>query len=89
MTKGQDFIKKGRCKNKHCSSMSNNAWCDLNSKSDIIKLHDKGPNSKCKNQKLITFTPKQFQLEGKGFENTMKIFLRDIKLLGTNFLSQH
>ena len=47
MTRGQDFIKKGRYKNKHCSAMSNSAWCDLNSKSDIFKLHDKCPNPKC------------------------------------------
>ena len=39
MTRGEDFIKKGRCKNKHCSAMSNSAWCDLNSQSNILKLH--------------------------------------------------
>ena len=29
-------------------------------------------NPKCNCQKQITFTPKQFQLEGNGFKNTMK-----------------
>ena len=29
-------------------------------------------NPKCIYQKQITFSPKQFQLEGNGFENTMK-----------------
>ena len=40
MTKAEDFIKRGKWKNIHCSSMLNSAWCDLNSKSDILKLYD-------------------------------------------------
>ena len=44
MTKDEDFIKRGRCKNNHCSSMSNSAWTDLNSKGNMLKLHDKCPN---------------------------------------------
>ena len=59
MTRGEYFIKKGRCKNKHCSATSNSAWTDLNSQGNIIKLHDKCPNPKCKCQKFITFTPRQ------------------------------
>ena len=57
MTKGEDFIKRGRCKNYHCSSISNSAWSDLDSKGNILKLHDKCPNPKCGCQKIITFTP--------------------------------
>ena len=72
MTRGEDFIKKGRCKNEHCSTMSNSALCDLNSKGDILKLLDKCTNPKCNCQKQTTFTPKQFMLEGNGFKNTMK-----------------
>ena len=68
MTKGKDFFKRGRCKNKHSSSMSNNAWCDLSSKGDILKLHDKWPNPKCNCQKLITFTPHQYMLEVGSFK---------------------
>ena len=64
MTRGEDFIKEGRCKNKHCSSMSNSAWCYLNGKGDILKLHDKCPNPKCNCQKVITFTPHHYMLEG-------------------------
>ena len=64
MTTGEYFLKKGRCTNKHCSSMSNTAWCDLNSKSDILKLHDKRPNPKCNCQKIIAFTSHQYMLEG-------------------------
>ena len=64
MTRGEDFIKKGKCKNKHCSILSNSAWTDLNSQGNILKLHDKYPNPKCNCQKIITFTPHQYMLEG-------------------------
>ena len=57
MTRGENFMKKGKCKNNHCSSLSNSAWCDLNNKGDKLKLHDKGANLKCNCQKIITFTP--------------------------------
>ena len=89
MTKGEKFTKKAKCKNNHCSSMSNSAWCDLNNKGNIFKLQGKCPNNKCSCQKLITFTPRQSQLEGNGFKNIMKKKdLRDLKQLGINFLSQ-
>ena len=51
MTRGEDFFKRGTFKNNHCSSMSNSAWTDLNSKGNILKLHDKCPNPKCGCQK--------------------------------------
>ena len=72
MTRGKDFIEKGSCENKPCSSMSNSARCDLNSKRNILKLHDKCPNPKCNCRKQITFTPKQYMLEGNCFKNTMQ-----------------
>ena len=75
MTRGSDFIEKGRCKNKHCSSMSNQAWTDLNSKGNIFKLHDKCPNPKCGCQRIITFTPHQYMLEGVSIKSKLqKIF---------------
>ena len=52
--------------------MSNSAWCDLNKNCTVLKLHDMCHNPKCKCQKHITFSPKQFQLEGNGFKKTMK-----------------
>ena len=64
MTRGEDFIKRGKCGKNHCSSMSNSAGTDLNSKGNILKLHDKCPNPKCGCQKIITFTPHQYMLEG-------------------------
>ena len=75
MTRGEDFIKKGRCKSKHCSVLSNAAWTDLNSNGNIIKLHDKCPNPKCNCQKIITFTPHQYMLEGGSIKSKLqKIF---------------
>ena len=54
--------------------MSNSAWCDLKSKGDILKLHDKCPNTKCNCQKLITFTPHQYMLEGGLRKNKAQKF---------------
>ena len=75
MTRGEDFFEKGRCKNGHCSAMSNSGWCDLNSKGDILKLLDKCPNPKCGCQKIITFRPHQFMLGGRSIKSKLhKIF---------------
>ena len=87
MTPGENFIKKRKCKNIHCSAMSSSAWCDLNSKVDKLKLHDICHNPECKCQKQITFTPRQFQLERSSFQNTMKKTLRGLKQLGKNFFN--
>ena len=86
MTRGEDFIKKGRFKIKHCSTMSSSAQCDLSSKGNILKLHDKCSNPKCNCQKLITFTPKQFQLEGNGFKKTMKKIFEGSQTAWNKFL---
>ena len=59
MTKGENFIKNGKCQNIHGSSMSNSAWCDLIKDCSILELHDKCPNPKYNCQKIITFIPKQ------------------------------
>ena len=72
MTRGQDFIKNAKCTHGPRSAMSNSAWCDLNKKCSVLKIHDFCHNQKCKCQKQITFSPNQFQLEGAGFKNTMK-----------------
>ena len=52
--------------------MSNSTWCDSNSKGYTLKLHDSCHNPKSKCQKQITFTPRQFKLEGSGFKSTMR-----------------
>ena len=43
--------------------MSTSAWTDLNSKDNILKLHDKCPNPECGCQKIITFTTHQYVLQ--------------------------
>ena len=52
--------------------MSNSARTDLNSKSNILKLHDKCPNPKCGCQKIITFTPHQYMLEGGSTKSELQ-----------------
>ena len=64
MTKGEDFTLKRKCKNNHCPSLSISACCNLNSEGDILKLHEKCPKPKCNCQKINTFTPRQYMLEG-------------------------
>ena len=54
MTRGEDFFKKGKCENNHCSALSNIAWCHLSN--NILRLHDYCPNPKCKCRKQITFS---------------------------------
>ena len=86
MTRGSDFIEEGRCKNKHCSSMSNQAWTDLNSKGNILKLHDKCPNPKCGCQKIITFTPHQYMLEGGSIKSKLQKIFRGTQTASNKFL---
>ena len=75
MTKGEDFIKNAKCSHGHRSAMSNSAWCDLNKNCTVLNLHDMCHNPKCKCQKQITFTPKQFQLESGSIKSKLqKIF---------------
>ena len=82
MTNVEIFIKQGKCKDNHCSPMSNQAWCDLYSKRDILKLHGLCHNPKCKCQKQLTFNPRQFQLEGAGLikKSNEKIIQRTEKM---------
>ena len=86
MTKAEDFIKRGKCKNNHCSSMSNSAWTALNSKGNILKLHDKCPNPKCGRQKITTFTPNQYMLEGGSIKSKLKTFFRGTQTAWNKFL---
>ena len=46
MTREEDLMRKGKCKNNHISALSNSARCDLNIKGDLLKLHDLGHNPK-------------------------------------------
>ena len=86
MTKGEDFIKSGKCTHGHRSAMSNSAWCDLNKDCTVLKMHDFCHNPKCKCQKQITFSPNQFQLEGAGFKDTMKKIFKGSQTAWNKFL---
>ena len=52
----------------------------------MLKLHDVCNNPKCKRQKQITLIPKQFQLEGAGFKNTMKKLFKVTEKTWNNFI---
>ena len=78
-------MKRGKCKNNHCPSMSNSAWCDLNNKGDILKLHDKCHNPKCNCQKIITFTPLQYMLEGGSIKSKLQKIFRETKTAWNKF----
>ena len=86
MTRGEDFIKRIECSKNHCSYMSNLAWTDLNTKGNILKLHDKCPNPKCGCQKIITFTPHQYMLEGRSIKSKLQKIFRGTKTAWDNFL---
>ena len=86
MTRGQDFVKRGKCSKNHCSTMSNSAWCDLNSKGYLLKLHDKCPNPKCNCQKIITFTPRQNMLEGGSTKSKLQKIFRGTQSAWNKFL---
>ena len=75
MTKREDFIKNAKCTHGHRSAMNNSTWYVLNKICTVFKLHDMCHNPKCNCQKQITFSPRQFQLEGNRFEITIKKFL--------------
>ena len=86
MTKGKDFIKRGKCKNNHCSSMSDLAWSDLNKDCSILKLHDKCPNPKCNCQMVITFTPHQYMLEGGSIKSKLQKISKGTQTAWNKFL---
>ena len=86
MTRAESFIKKGKCSKNHCSSMSNQAWIDLYSRGNIIKLHDKCPNPKCGCQKIITFTPHQYMLEGGSIKSKLQKIFRETKKAWDSFI---
>ena len=65
--------------------MSISAWCDLNLKGYILKLHDKRPNHKCNYQKIITFTPNQYMIEGCSIKCTVQKIFRGNKKAWDSF----
>ena len=86
MSRGENFQKRGKCNKGHCSTLSGAAWTDLNANGTILKLHDMCPNQNCKCQKQITFTPKQFELEGGSLKSFMKKVFKGSKTAWNCFL---
>ena len=86
MTRGQDFVRNAKCTHGHRSAMSNSAWFDLNNNCTVLKLHDMCHNPKCKCQKMITFTPNQFQLDGGSIKNKLKSIFRGTKTAWDKFI---
>ena len=86
MTRGQDFIKNAKCSHGHRSAMSNSAWCDLNKNGTVLILHDMCHNPKCKCQKMITFTPSQFQLEGGSIKCKLQKIFRGTQRARNKFI---
>ena len=86
MTRGQDFFKNAKCTHGHRSAMSNSAWCDLNKNCTVLKLHDMCHNPKFKCQKIITFTPNQFQLEGGSIKSKLQKIFKGTQTAWNKFL---
>ena len=82
----EDFIKKGKCSKNHYSSMSNSAWTDLNSQGNILKLHDNCPNPKRNCQKIITFTPHQYMLEGGSIKSKLQKLFKGTQTAWNKFI---
>ena len=59
---------------------------DLNSKGNILKLHDKCPNPKCGCQKIITLTPHQFMLEGGSTKSKLQKIFKGTQTAGNKLL---
>ena len=66
--------------------MSSFAWSDLNKDCNIFKLHDKCPNPKCNCQKIITFTPHQYMLEGGSIKSNLQKIFRGTKIAWDSFI---
>ena len=86
MTRAESFMKNAKCAHGHRSAMSNSAWCDLNKNCTVLKLHDVCHNPKCKCQKMITFSPNQFQLEGGSIKSKLQKIFRGTQTAWNKFI---
>ena len=75
MTIAENVIKNAKCNHGYRSAKSNSAWCGLNKNCTVSKLHDMCHNPECNCQKQITFTSRQFELEGGSIKSKLqKVF---------------
>ena len=63
-----------------------NQLCDLNKDCTVLKLQDMCHNPKCNCQKQITFSPKQFQLEGGLIKSKLQKIFKGTQTAGNKFL---
>ena len=82
----KNYKKLQNVKRNNSSPMSITAWAELNSKGDILNLHNLCGKDGRKCQNLICFTPKQFEMEGDGFKNTMRKFFKGNEKAWNSFL---
>ena len=82
----ENFNKNAKRRHGHRSIMSNSAWSDFNKNCTVLKLHDICHNPKCKCQKQITFSPKQYMLESGSIKIKLKSSFRGTKTAWDNFL---
>ena len=88
MTDGEDFIKNAKVTHGHRSAMSNSAWCVLNKKCTVLKLHDVCHIPKRKYQKQIPFTPHEYMLDGRSIKSELQKILKGMKKAWDSSLSQ-
>ena len=86
MSRAENFFQSAKCTHWQRSVMSNSAWCDLNKNCAVLKLHDMCHNPKCNCQKLISFTPKQFQLEEGSIKSKLQKVFKGIQFTRNKFL---
>ena len=72
MSRYDKFQKRRKCIHRHCSCLSNSAWTDLDKNNSILKLHDMCANKNCNCQIMLSFTPRQYMLEGSGVKSKLK-----------------
>ena len=66
--------------------MTKSAWCDLIKNCTVLNLRDMCHNPKCRSQKQITLTPKQFQLEGGSIESKLQKIPKGTETAGNKFI---
>ena len=66
--------------------MSKSAWCDLNKKCTVFKIHDMCNNPKCNCQKQVTFTPQQFQPDGGSIKSKLQKNFKGTQTAWNKFL---
>ena len=86
MTRAEIFTKNANCIHGHRSAMSNSAWCDLNKDCTVSNLHDTCHNPRCNCQKQITFTPRQFQMEGGSIRSKLQKIFKGTQTAWNEFL---